>query len=136
MKIPVGETEYEAVFNAFTPIAFSRCFSVMKKTGSARPKDIAEAVGVIAETLSTFGMPAIEPILEIFYACIKTADPKFDVSFDDWVMTFPADAYDMGNGDGWAADVMKRLIEPNFFPARSDEVEAAPAEATDTAAAE
>ena len=135
MEITVGESIYTAEFNGFTPIAYSRCFSVEKENGTRRPKDIAEAIGKIGDTMATYGMPAIEPVLEIFYACIKTADPKFKFSFDDWATSFPADAYDLQREDGWAADVMSGLIEPNFFPSSADGVDAAPAEKTKPASA-
>lgn len=135
MEIKVGDATYTAEFNGFTPIAYSRCFHVEKQNGTRRPKDIIEAVGLIAETMTTYGIPSIEPLLEIFYACIKTSDPKFPTQFNDWVSSFPADAYDMGRADGWAADVMSGLIEPNFFPSPADGVDAAPAGKADTAAA-
>ena len=130
MEITVGDKTYTAEFNGFTPIAYSRCFSVEKENGTLRPKDIAEAVGKIGDTMATYGIPAIEPVLEIFYACIKTADPKFKVSFDDWAASFPSDAYDLQREDGWATDVMSGLIEPNFFPSSADGVETATAEKT------
>lgn len=136
MEIAVGNETYTATFNGFTPIAYSRCFSVRKANGTSRPKDIAEAVGLIGETVAAYGIPSIGPLLEIFYACIKTANPKFQTSFDDWVASFPTDAYDMGRDDGWAAGVMKGLVEPNFFPSTADGVEAAPAEKAKPAAAE
>lgn len=134
MEIKVGTEAYNAEFNGFTPIAYSRCFHVTKPNGTSRPKDISEAVGVIGDTVTTYGIPAIEPLLEIFYACIKTADQKFPTSFDEWVSSFPADAYDMGRSDGWAADVMGGLIEPNFFPSTADGVDAATAEKAEPAA--
>ena len=134
MEIKVGDATYTADFTGFTPIAYSRCFHVTKQNGMRRPKDITEAVGLIAETLTAYGMPSIEPLLEIFYACIKTADQKFPTSFDEWVSSFPADAYDMGRSDGWAADVMGGLIEPNFFPSTADGVDAATAEKAEPAA--
>lgn len=122
MVIKVGDTEYEAAFNGFTPIAFSRCFHVVNDNGTKRPKDISEAVGLITESLRSVGIPAITGLLEIFYACIKTANPKFDVPFNDWVAGFPADSFDMRNGDGWATDVM-HIVEDNFFPSTSDGVD-------------
>ena len=80
MLINVGEKSYEATFNAFTPIAYSRCFNEVVEGGRKRPKDIADAVSKIAGSLMTSDVPAIVPLLEIFYACIKTATPKFDLS--------------------------------------------------------
>lgn len=137
MEIRVGETAYNAEFNGFTPVVYSRCFFVKKPNGMTRPKDISEAVGSIAANLDTFGFPAIAPMLEIFYACIKTAQPSFDVKFDDWVRSFPADAYDLAKGDGWASDVMQELVEPNFFPRpKQDGVDAETAEEAKPAAAE
>lgn len=134
MIIKVGENEFEAVFNAFTPIAYSRCFSVVNANGTQRPKDIADAVSQIASSLMTSDVPAIVPLLEIFYACIKTASPKFDTAFDDWVSSFPPDAYNLERKDGWASDVM-RIVEDNFFPSAKEDVETAPAEEGGTAAA-
>lgn len=134
MKITVGETEYEATFNGFTPIAFSRCFHVVGDNGAKRPKDISEDVGLITESLASVGIPAITGLLEIFYACIKTATPKFDVPFNEWVASFPPDSFDMTRGDGWAADVMG-IVQENFFPSTTDDVDTAPAEKPAAAAA-
>lgn len=133
MLIKVGDKEFEATFNAFTPIAYSRCFTVENTNGSRRPKDINEAVGAILSAQMEYGFPPIAPLLEIFYACIKTASPKFDEGFDDWVSAFPADAYDLGRSDGWASDVME-IVTDNFFPSQKDDVEAAPAEKASSAA--
>lgn len=128
MLIKVGEKEFEATFNAFTPIAYSRCFNEVVEGGRKRPKDIADAVSKIAGSLMTSDVPAIVPLLEIFYACIKTATPKFDTGFDEWVSSFPPDAYNLERRDGWASDVM-RIVEDNFFPsAAKDAVEAEEAE--------
>lgn len=136
MVIKVSEgVEYEAAFNGFTPIVFSRAFTVDKlnasgePTGIKRPKDINEDVGMIVESMQACGMPAMAALLEIFYACIKTANRKFDVPFDAWVESLPAEAFDLQKGDGWAADVMG-IVEDNFFPSTPDGVEAAPAEKT------
>lgn len=134
MLITVGDKQYEATFNAFTPIAFSRCFNVVKPNGTMRPKDINEDTGAILENLDKFGFPPLVPLLEIFYACIKTANPKFDEKFDEWVSSFPADGYDLERKDGWATDVM-RIVKDNFFPrAAQDAVEAEEAEKASTAA--
>lgn len=134
MLIKVGEKEFEATFNAFTPIAFSRCFNVVKPNGTMRPKDINEDTGAILENLDKFGFPPLVPLLEIFYACIKTANPQFDEKFDEWVSSFPADGYDLERKDGWATDVM-RIVEDNFFPsAAKDAVEAEGAEKASPAA--
>ena len=97
MLIKVGEKEFEATFNAFTPIAFSRYFHVVNPNGTRRPKDINEAVGAILAAQNEYGFPPpIAPLLEIFYACIKTATPKFDEMFDEWVLAFPADVHQSG----------------------------------------
>lgn len=134
MLIKVGEKEFEATFNAFTPIAFSRCFNVVKPNGTMRPKDINEDTGAILENLGKFGFPPLVPLLEIFYACIKTANPQFDEKFDEWVSSFPADGYDLERKDGWATDVM-RIVMDNFFPsAAQDAVEAEEAEKASAAA--
>ena len=134
MIIKVGEREFEATFSAFTPIAFSRCFNVENPNGTRRPKDINEAVGAILAAQSEYGFPPIAPLLEIFYACVKTATPKFDEKFDEWVSAFPADAYDLGRSDGWASDVMG-IVSDNFFPSTKENVEPAPAEEEGVAAA-
>lgn len=135
MKITVGEVEYEAEFNGWTPIAFSRVFTVTKPDGHTRPKDITEAVGMIVESLNAYDIPSITGLLEVFYACIKTATPKFDVPFSEWVASFPVDAFDMTKGDGWAADVMG-IVGANFFPQpKPDDVDTAPAKKTRAAAA-
>lgn len=133
MIIKVGEKEFEATFNAFTPIAYSRCFNVDNPNGTRRPKDINEAVGAILAAQSEYGFPPIAPLLEIFYACIKTATPKFDEKFDDWVSGFPADAYDLGRDDGWASDVMG-IVRDSFFPSAKEDVGTAPAEEESAAA--
>lgn len=126
MKITVGETEYEVDFNAWTPIAFSRCFHVVGDNGVTRPKDISEDVGLILESMKSVGIPAITGLLEIFYACIKTANPKFDVPFNKWVSSFPPGSYDMMRSDGWASDMMD-IVKENFFPSAPDDVDTAPA---------
>ena len=134
MVIKVGDKEFEATFNAFTPIAYSRCFNEVVEGGRKRPKDIADAVSKSAGSLRTSDVPAIVPLLEIFYACIKTATPKFDTGFDEWVSSFPSDAYNLERKDGWASDVM-RIVEDNFFPsAAKDAVEAEGAEKASPAA--
>lgn len=135
MLIKVGEQEFEATFNAFTPVAYSRCFTVENPNGTERPKDINEAVGAVLAAQSEYGFPPIIPLLEIFYACIKTASPKFDTGFDDWVSSFPADAYDLGRSDGWASDVMK-IVGDNFFPSSKKDVGTETAEEESAAAAE
>jgi hypothetical protein len=132
MVIKVGELEFEADFNGWTPIAFSHVFKVEtldnegNPTGKFRPKDINEDVGLIVESMQACGMPAMSALLEIFYACIKTATPALKQSFSDWVKSLPKEAFDLQKGDGWAADVMG-IVEDNFFPSTPDGVEAAPA---------
>ena len=134
MLIKVGEKEFEATFNAFTPIVFSRYFHVVNPNGTRRPKDINEAVGAILAAQNEYGFPPIAPLLEIFYACIKTANPQFDEKFDEWVSSFPADGYDLERKDGWATDVM-RIVMDNFFPsAAQDAVEAEETEKASAAA--
>lgn len=135
MVIDFGEgMEFEATFNGFTPIVFSRTFNVEKPNGASRPKDINEDVGMIVETMRSCGMPSMTALLEIAYACIKTAKPRWALGFDKWVKSLPAAAFDLQKGDGWAADVMG-IVEENFFPSTPDGVEAAPAEAASAATA-
>lgn len=118
MKIKIGDAEYKAEFNAFTPIAYSRCFTVGKPGGSQRPKDINEAVGQILSAQAEYGFPPAVPLLEILYACIKTADPKFGEGFDEWAAALPVSVYDLEREGGWSADVM-RVVADNFFPSSS-----------------
>ena len=113
---------------------FSRTFSVEKPNGATRPKDINEDVGMIVETMKSCGMPSMTALLEIAYACIKTAKPRWGLGFDKWVKSLPPAAFDLQKGDGWAADVMG-IVEDNFFPSTPDGVEAAPAEAASAATA-
>ena len=134
MLIKVGEKEFEATFNAYTPIVFSRYIHVVNPNGTRRPKDINEAVGAILAAQNEYGFPPIAPLLEIFYACIKTATPKFDEMFDEWVSAFPVDAYDLGRSDGWASDVME-IVQDNFFPSAKEVMDTAPAEEESAAAA-
>lgn len=140
MRVTIGDKGFEATFNGFTPVVFSRCFTVEKfdsngKKIGERPKDINEDVGLIIETMRACGMPPMAPLLEILYACVKTANRKLTKPFDKWVAELPAEAFDLQKGDGWAADVMG-IVEDNFFPSRPDDVETAPAEAPGTAATE
>lgn len=141
MVIDFGEgMEFEATFNGFTPIVFSRTFNVDmldgdgKPTGRRRPKDINEDVDLIIETMRACGMPSMTALLEICYACIKTAKPRWALGFDKWVKSLPPAAFDLQKGDGWAADVMG-IVEDNFFPSTPDGVEAAPAETASAATA-
>lgn len=140
MKLAFGDKEFEAVFNGFTPIVFSRNFHVDmldgdgKPTGRRRPKDINEDVDLIVETMRACGMPSMTALLEICYACIKNAKPRWSSTFKDWARSLPPEAFDLQNGEGWAADVMK-IVEDNFFHSASHGVEAAPAEETSATAA-
>ena len=106
----------------------------MNPNGTRRPKDINEAVGAILAAQNEYGFPPIAPLLEIFYACIKTATPKFDEMFDEWVSAFPADAYDLGRSDGWASDVME-IVQDNFFPSAKEVMDTATDEEESAAAA-
>lgn len=132
MEIRIGEETYKAEFNGFTPIAYSRAFSDAAANGRKRPRDIADAVSKIADSLTTYDVPAITPMLEILYACIKTATPTFPQTFDEWASALPSGTFNLERKDGWAADVM-RIVEDNFFPSAKDGVEA---EASEKAAAE
>lgn len=135
MVIDFGEgMEFEAVFNGFTPIVFSRSFSVENPSGATRPKDINEDVALIIETTQSCGIPPLAALLEIAYACIKTAKPRWALGFDKWVKSLPPAAFDLQKGDGWAADVMG-VVKDNFFPSTPDGVEAAPAGETGAATA-
>ena len=130
-KIEVGDKTYPVACNAFTPIVFSREFTVKRADGSARPKDINEDVSMILEVQAASSMPPVVPLLEVFYACAKTANANID-PFEKWVKSFPADAYDLERADGWASDVMQ-IVAENFFPHAKANMEAATAEASDAA---
>ncbi len=131
-EIAVGDDTYPVACNAFTPIVFSREFSVTRADGSKRPKDINEAVSMIMDVTANSSVAPIVPLLEIFYACAKTADAKLK-AFDEWVKAFPADAYDLERADGWASDVMG-IVQESFFPHAKKDVAAATAEAPHAAA--
>lgn len=133
-EITVGGETYHVECNAFTPIVFSREFSVARADGSKRPKDINEDVSMVLEVQACSSVAPVVPLLEIFYACAKTADRKLK-PFDEWVKGFPADAYDLERSDGWATDVMG-IVQENFFPNAGKNVEPATAEASDAAAAD
>lgn len=130
MEIRIGEETYKAEFNGFTPIAFSRAFTEVTETGRKRPRDIADAVSKIVDSLTTYEVPAITPLLEILYACIKTATPTFSQTFDEWASALPCGTFSLERKDGWAADVM-RIVEDNFFPSAKDGVEAETTEKAD-----
>ena len=131
-EIAVGGNTYPVACNAFTPIVFSREFTVERADGTKRPKDINEEVSMILEVQVMSSVPPVVPLLEIFYACAKTADRKLK-PFEKWVEEFPADAYDLERSDGWATDVMG-IVQDNFFPHARKNVEPATAEASDAAA--
>lgn len=133
-EIAVGDKTYPVACNAFTPIVFSREFSVERADGAKRPKDINEDVSMILEVNAVSSVTPIVPMLEIFYACAKTANPKIK-PFKDWIGDFPPDAYDLERSGGWSADVME-IVKENFFPHAKEDVAAETAEATDAAAAD
>ena len=132
-EIAVGGETYPVACNAFTPIVFSREFSMTRADGSRRPKDINEDVAMIVDVLANSNVAPVMPLLEIFYACAKTAGAALP-PFDEWVKKFPPDAYDLERSDGWSADVMG-IVRENFFPNAKKDVEAAAGEASDAAAA-
>ncbi len=133
-EIAVGGKTYPVACNAFTPIVFSREFSVERADGSKRPKDINEDVSMILEVTAGSRVTPIVPLLEVFYACAKTADPKTK-PFNEWIGNFPPDAYDLERSGGWSADVMD-IVKENFFPHAKEDVAAETAEATDAAASD
>ncbi len=133
-EIAVGGKTYPVACNAFTPIVFSREFSVERADGSKRPKDINEDVSMILEVTSASSVAPVVPLLEIFYSCAKTANPKLK-PFEEWIGDFPPDAYDLERSGGWSADVM-RIVKDNFFPHSKKDVAAEAAETTDAAAAD
>lgn len=132
-KILIGDISVPVACNGFTPIVFSREFSV-ERPGGSRPKDINEDVSMILEVNAVSRVTPIVPMLEIFYACAKTANPKIK-PFKDWIGDFPPDAYDLERSGGWSADVMD-IVKENFFPHAKKDVAAETAEATDAAAAD
>lgn len=133
-EINIGGSTVPVACNGFTPIVFSREFSVERPDGSERPKDINEDVSVILEVTSAFKVAPIVPLLEIFYSCAKTANPKLK-PFKEFIGDFPPDAYDLERSGGWSADVMG-IVKENFFPHAKEDVAAETAEATDAAAAD
>lgn len=133
-EISIGDISVPVACNAFTPIVFSREFSVDRADGSKRPKDINEDVSMILEVTSASRVAPIVPLLEVFYACAKTSNPKIK-PFNEWIGDFPPDAYDLERSGGWSADVMD-IVKENFFPHAKKDVAAETAEATDAAAAD
>ena len=133
-EINIGGSAVPVACNAFTPIVFSREFSVERADGSKRPKDINEDVSMILEVTSASSVAPIVPLLEIFYSCAKTADPKLK-PFEEWIGDFPPDAYDLERSGGWSADVMG-IVKDNFFPHAKEDLAAETAEALDAADAD
>lgn len=133
-EINIGGSTFPVACNGFTPIVFSREFSVERPDGSKRPKDINEDVTMILEVTSATHIAPIVPLLEIFYSCAKTANPKMK-PYEEWIGDFPPDAYDLERSGGWSADVMD-IVKENFFPHSKEDVAAETAEATDAAAAD
>lgn len=119
MLITVGDKQYEAVVNGFTPIAFSSTFRVAKKNGEWREKDISEDISLIVDADS---IPPILPLLECFYAFVKSANPAFKTSFKEFVESFPAEAYDLTAEGGWS-EAVAELIKENFFRKFSKEAD-------------
>lgn len=111
-EISIGDISVPVACNGFTPIVFSREFSV-ERPGGSRPKDINEDVSMILEVNAVSSVTPIVPMLEIFYACAKTANPKIK-PFKDWIGDFPPDAYDLERSGGWSADVME-IVKENFW---------------------
>lgn len=127
MEIRIGKETYKAEFNGFTPVIYSRVFSEESKGGYRKPGEITNAVAQIAESIAAYDIPAITPLLKILYACIKTADAKYPKSFKEFAASLPVGAYNLQCEEGWATDVMG-IVEANFFPQKTDGVDAAPAE--------
>lgn len=126
-EIEVGGVAHPVACNAFTPIVFSGQFKEKKPNGGFKPRDISEALGLIADTVTSVGFPPITPLLELFWTFEKTANRDLE-NFDKWLEKFPPDAYDLTKKDGWATDVMQ-LVKASFFPGSAEDVEAARAEA-------
>ena len=132
-KIMVCGNEVGIECNAFTPIAFSQSFYDTRDDGTRRPRDISDDLAKLIESLQYNSIPAITPLLDIFYAMARTADPKIE-PFAKWITaTFPPTAFDLTDGGGWAAEVLK-VIEDNFFPG-AKEVSSEAAEASASTAA-
>lgn len=134
MLIKIGDREYEAEFNGYTPIVYSQSFADDIGGGRTRPRDIADAVSCIAASLTEYGVPAITPLLEILYSCIRTANPKWRQGFKDWAAEIPGSAFSLESGDGWATGVMQ-IVESNFFPSAAAAVGAKGAKDAAAAAA-
>lgn len=133
-EINIGDVTVPVACNGFTPIVFSREFSVERADGSKRPKDINEDVTMILEVTSATHVAPIVPLLEIFYSCAKTANPKIK-PFNEFIGDFPPDAYDLECSGGWSSDVMD-IVKENFFPHSKEDVATETAEATDAADAD
>lgn len=131
--ISVCGIEHRVTCNAFTPIVYSGQFKERKPSGGFKPRDISEALGMIADAVSSVGFPAITPLLEIFWAFEKSANRDLE-DFDKWIGKFPSDAFDLTKKDSWAADVMQ-LIEANYFPGSGADVVAEGAETPDASPA-
>lgn len=130
--ITVGGVEHAVTCNAFTPIVYAGQFKERKPSGGYKPRDISEAIGIIADSMASVGFPAIAPLLEIFWSFEKTENRGLE-DFDAWLANFPADAFDLTKKEGWATDVMQ-LVEANFFPGSGEDVETSAAETPDAPA--
>lgn len=121
--IDFGEgKELELECSAFTPIVFSESFSVEKPDGGHRPKDLTEAIAEITDRIAESGVPPMSPLLEVLYACAKSADLKIP-GFRKWLESLPDDALDLSREDGWAKEVID-LITQQFFRSSAMETEA------------
>lgn len=112
--VEIDGKEYPIACNAFTPIIYSGGLRYTKANGKARMKDINDGLAAIIDTLSDFDIPPFLPLVEFFWAFVKTADNKAP-DFKSFMESLPPAAYDVSSDDSWAVPVMEAVIE-NFLP--------------------
>lgn len=112
--VEIDGKEYPIACNAFTPIIYSGALRYTKANGKARAKDINDGLAAIIDTLSDFDIPPFLPLVEFFWAFVKTADNKAP-DFKSFMESLPPAAYDVSSDDSWAVPVMEAVIE-NFLP--------------------
>lgn len=112
--VEIDGKEYPIACNAFTPIIYSGGLRYTKANGKARAKDINDGLAAIIDTLSDFDIPPFLPLVEFFWAFVKTADNKAP-DFKSFMESLPPAAYDVSSDDSWAVPVMEAVIE-NFLP--------------------
>ena len=92
--VEIDGKEYPIACNAFTPIIYSGGLRYTKANGKARAKDINDGLAAIIDTLSDFDIPPFLPLVEFFWAFVKTADNKAP-DFKSFMESLPPAAYDV-----------------------------------------